>query len=80
MAKKVSTETEVVNISPAYADMFDEKFVAVNNKRYLVKVGEDVEVPKPVAEVVKRMIRQQEKTRRMISGLEKKYSEGVSKI
>ena len=45
MAKKVSTETEIVNISPAYADMFDEKFVAVNNKRYLVKVGEDVEVP-----------------------------------
>ena len=36
--------------------------------------------PKPVAEVVKRMIRQQEKTRRMISGLERKYNEGVSKV
>ena len=53
----------------------DDVFVAVNGERYLIKRGEEVEVPDYIAEVIEHSAQQDARTAELIQKIEAEYKE-----
>lgn len=55
-------------------DNDEDMFVSVNNKRYLIRIGEKVDVPAPVAEVVNRHLEQRRKNILRNKAMQERFS------
>ncbi len=62
-------ETELVTLHLDSDKHNDDLYVSVNGRRHLVRRGEEVLVPKAVAEVIKESVKQDERAARMIKAL-----------
>lgn len=62
-------ETELVTLHLDSNKHNDDLYVCVNGRRHLVRRGEEILVPKAVAEVIKESVKQDERAARMIKAL-----------
>lgn len=71
--EKRANETVTIRLFKDNGKYKDDVFVGVNDKRYQIKRGVEVEVPRFVAEVLENSQRQDEETMEYISKLEADY-------